>query len=997
MPLELVTGPANAEKAGHVLSGVRRAAQAGPVPLLVVPTRRDVDVYRRELAGDAVALGVAVMDFDELLREMARRADVSSRSLGLVGRERVAAAVADALAGGERLRALTKAATTGGFPAALARFCGEIAQARCDPRRFARAMSIWGASEHGREAFAADLARLYGAYVERLERIDRVDPAQHGWLVLDALRLRPAAWGATPVFLYGFDDLAPIQLDAVRTLAANVGAQVTVSLPFEARAAFAGRGQTRGDLAELAGSNIVVLPPSDRHYADASRTALHGLERTLFESVPASVDPGATIELLEGGDPRAELELIAERVRRLLDGGQSADGIALALRDVAVAAPLAEAVFAEAGIEVALELWRPLHRTALGRGLLALLRCALLGGGADDLLVWLRAPGAPGGSGRRVDSLEASIRERGLVGADGALEEWARLGGHDLTAISRLREARARGRGELFDALLREAARMLAAPHREGSTGTAPVLGREQVADAAALWRLTRLLDELRDLEHGAARITLDDEALCELIAEVEVPIGGGARPGAILVTDPLALRARRVDVLFLGRMQEGVFPRSGRPEPFLGDDERRSIDHALAAAGEQPLRLRVHEDQLDAERYQLYAAVSRPRERLIVSWHRADEDGEPVVRSPFVDDLLAVFAPAPQVRDRRLGSVGWLPRDRVSSSQRALSDALSEGQERLRAASVRDDAQPLSHPDVRAMLAARDSWSATELEVYARCPVRWFVERLLRPGTIEPDAEPLSRGRVGHAALERTLRELAQAGQRLDQETLEASIARLRVHLRAEEEASPISSDPRRRLAESGRLEADLIRYLEHHVEVGSSLTPSDFELSFGVAGTELPAVDLGVIKVKGRIDRIDRSADRREAIIVDYKGRAAQAPAAKWLDDGLLQAGLYSLALEQLEQQAGTRVVGALYQPVGAEPRLMSARGFVEEGADATASYKDRLAPEDRDELLDAILARAGQLTRDIRAGVLEPSPERCSWNNSGCAYPSICRCEA
>ena len=107
MPLELVTGPANAEKAGYVLDGVaRRCGRAGE-PLLVVPTRRDVDAYRRELAADGVALGVGVADFAGLLREMARRAGVaraparaaSARARRGSRRRRAGAAPAHALGG----------------------------------------------------------------------------------------------------------------------------------------------------------------------------------------------------------------------------------------------------------------------------------------------------------------------------------------------------------------------------------------------------------------------------------------------------------------------------------------------------------------------------------------------------------------------------------------------------------------------------------------------------------------------------------------------------------------------------------------------------------------------------------------------------------------------------------------------------------------------------------------------------------------------------------
>ena len=271
--------------------------------------------YRRELAGEEVSLGVGVTDFAGLLREMARRAGVGGRPLGERARERVAAVVAAEQA--PRLRTLSAAAATDGFPRALTRLCAELSAARCDPRRFALAMTIWGRAER-RERFAADLAALVGAYAGRLERLRARDPEEHAWAVLDALRLTPPAWGTTPVFLYGFDDLTDVQLDAVRTLADNVGARVVVSLPFEPRAAFAGRQRTWHELCEIAGH------AARRAARRATSTTRHGLARrctgwsaACSRTRRARADPGAAIELLEGGGPRAELELIAERVRRL--------------------------------------------------------------------------------------------------------------------------------------------------------------------------------------------------------------------------------------------------------------------------------------------------------------------------------------------------------------------------------------------------------------------------------------------------------------------------------------------------------------------------------------------------------------------------------------------------------------------------------------------------------------------------------------------------------
>src|SRR3712207_9252617 len=84
MPLTLVTGPANAEKAGVVLGRVR--AQLDRDPILVVPTFPDVERYRRELADDGLVFGARVETFKRLLGEMARRAGASAKPLGPLAR-----------------------------------------------------------------------------------------------------------------------------------------------------------------------------------------------------------------------------------------------------------------------------------------------------------------------------------------------------------------------------------------------------------------------------------------------------------------------------------------------------------------------------------------------------------------------------------------------------------------------------------------------------------------------------------------------------------------------------------------------------------------------------------------------------------------------------------------------------------------------------------------------------------------------------------------------
>src|SRR4029453_17776483 len=114
---------------------------------------------------------------------------------------------------------------------------------------------------------------------------------------------------------------------------------------------------------------------------------------------------------------------------------------------------------------------------------------------------------------------------------------------------------------------------------------------------------LREALGELVALAAADPRLAPDAGALAQILAGVEVR-AGAPEPGAIAVPRPQAIRARRVRALFLCGLQEGAFPAPSRPEPFLGDAERRAVNRVSG------LRLPLREDALAVERTFFYAAV---------------------------------------------------------------------------------------------------------------------------------------------------------------------------------------------------------------------------------------------------------------------------------------------------------------------------------------------------------------------------------------------------
>jgi ATP-dependent helicase/DNAse subunit B len=618
MPLTLVTGPANAAKAQVVLERYRAALAREPI--LVVPRSADAEHYRRELAQTGAIIGVRVEPFSGLMREIAARAGLADSPLG----EHARAAVIRAAIADTRLDALAGAARSPAFARGLARFVAELEARRIEPPRFTSAMRAW-AGDGPRLPYARELAALYGAYRSRLARLARPDRELHARAALDAITLAPARWRATPVFCYGFDDLDALQLDAIETLAGRVGAPVTVSLPGErGRTALSGRAATLETLRPLAAETI-ELPPTAAYYEEP---ALHHLERTLFEDGPRS-SPGGAVQLLEGGDERAEAELIARAVAELLEDGFDAADIAIVTRTPA-GDLLADALTA-AGVPYALERRQGLDASAAGRALLALLRVA--GGDADagDLVAWLAGHAVAGPKGA-LEAFEARLRRGGISDLATARRIWE--GEHGRLGLpATIDEVEAQ-----LDALLvagheREAA--LLDPH-EATTATAA----------------RRAFAELRELGQSDPRAAGGIAGLAEALSAVSVELPRGT---GVTVCDALSLRARRVRALFLYGTQEGVFPAPQREESFLGATERAEL---AAASG---LWLSPPIDQFAAERYLFYALCSRPTARLYVSWHEADDAGEATPRSLFVDELRDCFDGS--LDENRRTRPGWRAR----------------------------------------------------------------------------------------------------------------------------------------------------------------------------------------------------------------------------------------------------------------------------------------------------------------------------------------------
>jgi ATP-dependent helicase/DNAse subunit B len=967
VPLRLVTGPANAAKAGEVLGGLR--ARLAEDPILVVPTVADVEHAQRELADRGAIFGARVMRFDWLFREIAARAGFAGREASDFQRE----LIVEQAVRRARLEVLAESAAQPGFVRAAARFFAELGGVRdsMSSARLTSALRRW-AGDGPRRHYAEEIAAVYRAYRDGLEASGLHDAEAFAWGALDALRAGREAWRRTPVFVYGFDDFKGLQLDALETISKHCEADVTVSLPFErGRLAFKAVSGVRQDLLAM-GAEELELPPLDDHYAPESRAALHQLERLLFEDEPGGrADPGSAVSFHSAGGERAEVELAAARVLQLLRDGVVPGDVAVVFRDPGRYSSLLEQVFGAYGIPYSIDRRLPFGHTGLGRGLLALIRASAPTGTAEDLLTYLRTPGllrVPGFA----DSLEAEVRRDGARRATDARERWER----DRWPLEELdRLAQARTTDSFVSELENRLARLFAAPYERSAT----VLSGPQLEEARALSTAQRALAELRSVLGGRP---VDASHVLRVLEQLEVRVGETPQPDRVHVATPEAIRARRFDAVFACGLQEGEFPRVAAPEPFLSDEDRRAI------ATSSGLVLPVREDRLDRERYLFYICASRAERLLVLSSRSSDEEGNPQTESYFVDDVRDLLEDGAEVRTRSLSEVTWRPENAPTAAEWDRAHAATGPRRPV------PQPPPLSAEPLLAELSARDAVAARALENFADCPVKWLVEDILKPAELVPDPEAMVRGSYAHEVLSHTYRRLREetGERRVTHRNLADAERILLEELRDRSAAFQISPKQTRVRAAMRRLEFDLLRFLRSEADSDVRFEPVELERAFGLEGSE-PVVLEGGLRVRGRIDRVDEYDGM--ALVIDYKTgkKVDRYKVASWESENRFQAALYMLVVEKL---LGLRAAGGVYVALGSEdprPRGMVAKDVNELGE--RWFQGDRLGPDEFQEKLDWALERIRETDTLMRGGELCSRPDRCDWNG-GCKYPSVCRSE-
>ena len=711
-----------------------------------------------------------------------------------------------------------------------------------------------------------------------------------------------------------------------------------------------------------------AVPPAD---PPAEATGDAWADLPLFAE--AAPDPGpapeeTTLDLFHAGGIEEEL---LEVVRRVLEGGQAWHDVEIVTPDPAAYGAALQGLAERLGIPVTFAVGLPVERTAPGRAVaayLAWLREDFPASILHGLLARgdLRAPrpwtGVPG------DSLGRALR-RLRIG-------WGRA--RYLPALDRA-VLRARGRAESIEegpakegaerrlrtnlALRAMVHRILDAtpePVRTGSDGAARVspaalargirvllgfLELEGEVDETARDRLLRILDRAeasldRPVPLAVAVATLEDH----LAIRVPAPRAEGRAPwvsdaGSLHLSDlehgGLSGRPRT----FLVGLDAGRFPGAVTQDPFLLDRERRAISASLPTSGER----------LEEGRFDFAALLARVRGHVTLSHPVWDASAaRTLMPSPALLQAYRLGAGNPRAGFEDLRRAMGQPVSRVPRHGSAvdrqdlwLGALATEGGFHQGTRAVRR-----GFPELSRGLTARDAWvpgapastftgwmpdppeavelalgepfSSTRLESLGACPLRFFLQyvvglRAPDDPTFVPDQwlDPARRGTLLHRVFESVLREMRE--KRLDPSAAEGLALSLLGS--SVEELSRVVPTPSTavRDREAAALETDVRCFLGHLEELERDWEA--LELGFGFDEDLTLAAGDGGLRIRGRIDRVDRMPDG-ELVVVDYKtGRVSaiwQRRTGTWRGGRRLQHLIYAHAAEAL---LGRRVRGVEY----------------------------------------------------------------------------------
>ena len=452
----------------------------------------------------------------------------------------------------------------------------------------------------------------------------------------------------------------------------------------------------------------------------------------------------------------------------------------------------------------------------------------------------------------------------------------------------------------------------------------------------AQIYRLVMdLLDQIYELL-GEEEISLQEFADILEAGFGEITVGTiPQNVDRIVVGDMERTRLKQVKVLFFLGVNDGNIPKNVSKGGIISDMDREFLIESGTEMAPSPRQ------QMYIQRLYLYLNMTKPSQRLYLSYAKVNSDGKGIRPSYLIDTVRKLFPQLaveyPQNRSRleqiegRQEGARYLAEELREYADGTLREeerqdfylmyrayeADPEGRDRLTAAAFRRYKESgLSRIVARALYGRQLENSVSRLETYAACACRHFLQYGLSLQEREEFGFEVSdMGNVYHAVLENFAGKLAESGRTwwdFDENFATQVIKEAVEGYAATYGETVLYSSARNEYAitRMSRILTRTVLTLQQHLKQGS-FQPDDYELSFRFA-EDLDSIHVDLseeekMHLQGRIDRIDVSEDAEHVYVkvIDYKSGNKKFDLAALYYGLQLQLVVYMNAAMELESR--------------------------------------------------------------------------------------------
>ena len=458
--------------------------------------------------------------------------------------------------------------------------------------------------------------------------------------------------------------------------------------------------------------------------------------------------------------------------------------------------------------------------------------------------------------------------------------------------------------GTLTDAFLRLVKSHVHVPDLFDGTSAEP----PEPTDRTKVGSLIRsALARLLELDPFGGDLSWEEwvELFRQVLDETRIPIEEDRHQG-VQVLDAMTARGRTVRALFVLGMNDKLFPRYVREDPFLRDRQRVVLESILGYKIDE--KLAGHEEEL-----LLFELLSRSAtNRLYLSYQRADEAGRVMAPSGFIAmamrDPRFVGKQEEAVPRRLTLRISEQPsiQDLLPVEELALG-CLLQGHDVLPVFDAMGRDRPLFEQGLATLktierespelgpfdgmvgaqapalpTATERSFSPTALERYATCPFQYFAEKVLRLEPVrrlqQDHLPPLTLGILVHESLRVSYKRLVLLqwpDDLLNEATVQTTVDSAVADTFAAHAASQgtgyalLWTLARERVTElvAAAVFSDQVEYR------ATGFRPVAFEAAAqGIVPLESDASSVSLM-IHGTLDRVDYRAEPPAVRIVDYK----------------------------------------------------------------------------------------------------------------------------